>query len=318
MKVTLGPVPYLWGKDRILSFYKEIANTSVSVVYIGEVVCSKRSYLGVNILREAGQLLEDAGKEVVISTLGLITNKAELDFVESLQELPFPVEANNPGTLNIFSGNVLPGKYIVGGPHLAVYNAPTAKFLHSTGVKRLVFMPELDRKAIESISLSVPSCEKEIIAFGNLPLAFSWRCYTARAVNLSKANCAIICKDYPDGMPLETIDSMSLFNINGTQLMSGTKVCMVEQMDIISRLGIEYIRIIPQSENTTDIIEIFSKVIDGRIERTEALETLKLYAPEGISNGWFYGKPGWEYVEKDSAEAGSGHPSQPYIQDYLR
>lgn len=313
MKITLGPIPFLWGKDQIISFYKEIADSSVSVVYVGEVVCSKRSALGVNTLRKIGQILQDAGKEVVISTLGLITNRAELDFIESLKGLPFPFEANNPGTINI-----LADKDIVGGPHLAIYNASTAKFLHSTGLKRIVFMPELDRRTIETISMSVPSCEKEIIVFGNLPLAFSWRCYTARAVNISKANCAIICKDYPYGMPLETTDGMPLFNINGTQLMSGKKACMIEQIDTIRELGIEYIRIIPQIQNTTDIIDIFSEVTEGNLSPQNALETLRMYAPEGIGNGWFYGKPGWEYVEKDSAEADSGYSPQPYLQDYLR
>lgn len=315
MKITLGPIPFLWDKERILSFYKEIADTPASVVYIGEVVCSKRSVLGIKTLSAIAQILEDAGKEVVISTYGLATNKEELDFIESLKELPFPVEANNPGTLNIFSNEK---RSLIGGPHLAVYNAPTAQFFHNTGINRLVLMPELDRRAIESISHSIPSCEKEIIGFGNLPLAFSWRCYTARAVNLSKSNCAIVCKNYPEGMPLETMDGMSLFNINGTQLISSKKVCMVEQMDVIRKLGIEYIRIIPQMQNTTDIIDIFSKVTEGHLSPQEALETLKLYAPEGISNGWFYGKPGWEYVEKDPAEVGAGYSPQSYIQDNIR
>lgn len=315
MKITLGPIPFLWDKERILSFYKEIADSPASVVYIGEVVCSKRSVLGIKTLSAIAQILKNAGKEVVISTYGLATNKEELDFIESLKELPFPVEANNPGTLNIFSNGK---RNLIGGPHLAVYNAPTAQFFHNTGINRLVLMPELDRTAIESISHSIPSCEKEIIGFGNLPLAFSWRCYTARAVNLSKSNCAIVCKNYPDGMPLETMDGMSLFNINGTQLISSKKVCMVEQMDVIRKLGIEYIRIIPQMQNTTDIIDLFYKVAEGHLSPQEALETLKLYAPEGISNGWFYGKPGWEYVEKDPAEVGAGYSPQSYIQNNIR
>ncbi len=322
MKITLGPIPFLWDKEKILSFYKEIADSPASVIYIGEVVCSKRSVLGIKTLSTIAQMLKDAGKDIVISTYGLATNKAELDFIESLQDLPFPVEANNPGTLNIFSPKFSvdshPRRDLVGGPHLAVYNAPTAQFLNNTGMKRLVFMPELDSSAIESISNSIPSCEKEIIGFGNLPLAFSWRCYTARAVNLSKTNCAIVCKNYPDGMPLETMDGMSLFNINGTQLISSKKVCMVEQVDTIRKLGIEYVRIIPQMQNTTDIIDIFSKVTKGHLSPQDALQTLKLYAPEGISNGWFYGKPGWEYVEKDCAEVGAGYSPQSYIQDHNR
>lgn len=323
MKITLGPIPFLWEKDRILSFYKEISNTPVSVVYLGEVACSKRPISGIDMLETIGRILQDAGKEVVISTLGLITNREELKFIETLCSLPFAIEVNNAGTLNICSGidnrsGKMPdkrasGKPLIGGPHLSVYNAPTAKFLIDSGVQRIVFMPELNKKAIESISLSIPSIEKEIIVFGNLPLAFSWRCYTARALDLSKANCAIACKNYPDGMPLETMDGMSIFNINGTQLMSGKKVCMIEQLDILEGLGIEYLRIIPQAENTPDIIDIFNKVIEGVLTYPIAIETLKRYAPEGISNGWFYGEPGWEYIDKESVKTGTGQTSQPYI-----
>ncbi len=315
MKITIGPIPHLWEKDRILSFYKEILNTPVSTIYIGEVACSKRTIIGIDTLQTIGQMLQDAGKEVVISTPGLITNEEELEYVKSLCRLPFAIEVNNIGILNICSNTsnrsgILPDgmvnyRHLFGGPHLAIYNAPTAEFLYNLGIRRIVFMPELNKMAIESISLSIPSIEKEIIVFGNLPLAFSWRCYTVRALDLSKTNCAIVCKRYPDGMPLETMDGMPLFNINGTQLMSAQKVCMLEQLDTLNALGIEYLRIIPQAEGTVDIIETFSKVLEGALSCEAALEALKRYAPEGISNGWFYGQPGWEYVGKESVKTGT-------------
>jgi len=298
MKVTLGPIPFLWEKEKILSFYKEISETPVSTVYLGEVICSKRSVLGIDTIEAIAHMLSDAGKEVVVSTLGLITHRDELNFIESLCRLPLNIEVNNIGALNL-----CPDKSrVIGGPHLAIYNAPTAKFLTGLGIRRIVFMPELSQQAIESLSLSVPSVEKEIIAFGNLPLAFSWRCYTARALNLSRTNCAIVCKKYPSGMPLETMEGMALFNINGTQLMSEQKVCMIEQIDILRTLGIGHLRIIPQEHHTSDIAEIFSKTIAGVLDRPAALEALKRFAPAGVSNGWFYGRAGWEYVDKASAK----------------
>ncbi len=308
MKITLGPIPFLWDEDKILSFYKEIATSPVSVVYIGDVICSKRFIPGIDAIETIGRMLLDAGKEVVISTLGLITTREELDFIEALCRLPFTIEANNIGVLNTCSG-----KEIIGGPHLAIYNAPTAKFLADLGIQRIVFMPELNKPAIESISLSVPSLEKEIIVFGNLPLAFSWRCYTARAIGLSKANCAIVCKKYPEGMPLETMDGMPLFNINGTQLMSAKKVCMVGSLDSLEALGIEYLRIIPQARNTSDVIGIFNKAIEGVLSYPETREALKRYAPEGMSNGWFYGQAGWEYVDNESIKTGPEQATQHYI-----
>ncbi len=298
MKITLGPIPFLWEKERILSFYKEVSATSVSTVYLGEVVCSKRSVLGRDTIEALARMLSDAGKEVVVSTLGLITHRDELNFIESLCSLPLNIEVNNIGVLNL-----CPDKSrVIGGPHLSIYNAPAAKFLAGLGIRRIVFMPELSQQAIESLSLSVPSVEKEIIAFGNLPLAFSWRCYTARALNLSKTNCAIVCKKYPSGMPLDTMEGMPLFNINGTQLMSEKKVCMIEQINTLRSFGIGHLRIIPQEHHTSDIVELFNKVITGDLFVPTAFEALKRFAPAGVSNGWFYGRAGWEYVDEASAK----------------
>jgi collagenase-like PrtC family protease len=298
MKITLGPIPFLWEKERILSFYKEISATPVSTVSIGEVVCSKRTILGRDTIEAIARILSDAGKEVVVSTLGLITHRDELNFIESLCSLPLNIEVNNIGVLNL-----CPDKSrVIGGPHLAVYNAPALKFLAGLGIRRIVFMPELSQQAIESLSLSVPSVEKEIIAFGNLPLAFSWRCYTARALNLSKTNCAIVCKRYPSGMPLDTMEGMPLFNINGTQLMSEKKVCMIEQINTLRSFGIGHLRIIPQEHHTSDIVAIFNKTLTGDLSVPTALEALKKFAPAGISNGWFHGRAGWEYVEEASVK----------------
>jgi len=298
MKITLGPIPFLWEKERILSFYKEVSATPVSTVYLGEVVCSKRSVLGRDTIEAIARMLSDAGKEVVVSTLGLITHRDELNFIESLCSLPLNIEVNNIGVLNL-----CPDKSrVICGPHLAIYNAPAAKFLAGLGIRRIVFMPELSQQAIESLSLSVPSVEKEIIAFGNLPLAFSWRCYTARALNLSKTNCAIVCNKYPSGMPLDTMEGMPLFNINGTQLMSEKKVCMIEQINILRSFGIGHLRIIPQEHHTSEIVAIFNKTLTGDLSVPTALEALKKFAPAGISNGWFHGRAGWEYVEEASVK----------------
>src|SRR3972149_5450138 len=207
MKITLGPIPFLWEKERILRFYKEVSATPVSTVYLGQVVCSKRSVLGRDTIEAIARMLSDAGKEVVVSTLGLITHRDELHFIESLCSLPLNIEVNNIGVLNL-----CPDKSrVICGPHLAIYNAPAAKFLAGLGIRRIVFMPELSQQAIESLSLSVPSVEKEIIAFGNLPLAFSWRCYTARALNLSKTYGASYRRAAVTEASLAVMEGMPLF-----------------------------------------------------------------------------------------------------------
>ena len=91
---------------------------------------------------------------------------------------------------------------------------------------------------------------------------------------------------------------------------------MIGQLDILEALGIEYLRIIPQERNTVDIINTFRKVIEGGITSQDAVEVLRGYAPEGLSNGWFHGQAGWEFIEKGNLEDSCGEYTQSYLQVY--
>ena len=292
MKITVGPIPYLWDKDDILTFYKDLCATPVSTIYVGEVACSKRKY-DIDFIKEIASMLSYAGKEVILSTFAIITDPHEIDFLEELCKLPFPIEANNVGIFNLKNP-----EEIIAGPFIPVYNRATSQYLAKMGIKRLVFMPELNQDTIALLSASV-NMEKEIIVFGNLTVASSWRCYTARASGLYKSNCAITCKRFPEGLGLDTIDGKPLFNINGTQLMSLKKVCLLKELDTIKGMGIEYLRIIPQLHNMQEIIDIFYGVIHGNMSSRKGVELLKAYAPDGISNGWFYGQSGWKYIPQE-------------------
>jgi collagenase-like PrtC family protease len=291
MKLTLGPIPFLWEKDRIFQFYKEIANTPVAEVYVGEVVCSKRALLDAEDLTAIARILEAAGKRVNLSTLGMITDDAETEETRSLCALPYPVEANHMGALHILQELK---KDVIAGPYIAIYNGTSAEFLRELGVRRMVFMPELSRSAMEAIGGGSAGMEKEVIAFGPLPLAFSWRCYTARAMDLEKENCGIVCRKYPEGMPLDTLEGQPIYNINGTQLVSAQRHCLIEHLDLLRETGVDYLRIIPQAEGTAEVIDLFHQTLSGRMNGREAMERLPGTHPLG--NGWFFGRPGWEYV----------------------
>ena len=78
MKISLGPVLYFWSADKLREFYREIAGSSVDIVYLGETICSKRRSLTLAEWIEIGEELQSAGKEVVLSTLALLEAESEL------------------------------------------------------------------------------------------------------------------------------------------------------------------------------------------------------------------------------------------------
>lgn len=78
MKLSLGPILYYWPEEQIRQFYREIADSAVDIVYLGETICSKRRSLNLEQWIEIGQQLQAAGKEVVLSTLALLEAESEL------------------------------------------------------------------------------------------------------------------------------------------------------------------------------------------------------------------------------------------------
>ena len=77
-KLSLGPLLYYWSRDDVFKFYESIADTAVDIVYLGETVCSKRRLLRTDAWLQLAGLLQEAGKEVVLSTLTLLEANSEL------------------------------------------------------------------------------------------------------------------------------------------------------------------------------------------------------------------------------------------------
>ena len=78
MKLSLGPLQYFWPREQVLAFYADAAEWPVEIVYLGEVVCPKRREIRMDDWLEIGARLEDAGKEVVLSSLTLLEAGSEL------------------------------------------------------------------------------------------------------------------------------------------------------------------------------------------------------------------------------------------------
>jgi hypothetical protein len=42
MRLSIGPVQYFWERQQVLDFYQQVAECPAEIVYLGEVICSKR------------------------------------------------------------------------------------------------------------------------------------------------------------------------------------------------------------------------------------------------------------------------------------
>ncbi|MCW8899745.1 MAG: U32 family peptidase [Gammaproteobacteria bacterium] len=288
MKLSLGPLQYFWSKEKVFSFYEDIAKLPVDIVYLGEVVCSKRRQLNFNDWVTIAENLTAAGKEVILSTMTLLVADSELAQLKKIcTNENYAVEANDTSALHLLAGKT----GYVAGPHINMYNAETLAVLHDAGAKRWVLPIELSEKTLVDLQKEKPEgMETEVFVYGNIPLSFSARCFTARAFNIPKDQCEFKCDQFDKGMPLTTQDQQNLFLINGIQLQSGVPCNLLSAVERLHELNVDVLRISPQDEYMDSIIHAFRASIDDNTSATD------LPVPEGgWCNGYWYGQPGLDW-----------------------
>ncbi|MEO5340654.1 MAG: U32 family peptidase [Magnetococcus sp. MYC-9] len=299
MKIAIGPCLFDWGKKAIRHFYQRMAfETDADILYIGEVVCSKRYHLTAEELGGLADLLRPSGKEVVFSTLGLVMSEGEQSALrqvaEQAKQQGLWMEVNDMGGMGVGEG--LP---LVAGPHINTYNAETVAFLSRVGVRRVVLPVELAQPALTSILSAEGACrpQMELFVFGRLPLTFSARCYTARAFQLSKSNCQYKCGEFPDGMVIRTQEQEAYLTVNGTQTMSARPYNLLQELPRLRQMGLDSLRLSPQSRHMAEIVAIWKDCLENRMETREGLaRLLELNNGEPYCNGYFHGRPGLEFV----------------------
>ncbi|MGA9032382.1 MAG: U32 family peptidase [Sulfuricaulis sp.] len=290
MRISLGPIPYFWERERVFDFYAHVLEAPVDIVYLGETVCSKRRALRLPDWLDIAERLTADGKEAVLSTLTLIEAESEAAYMRTIAENGrFAVEANDMAAVNMLEGAT---PFVV-GPHINVYNSGTLALMARAGARRWVMPMELDRDTLAAIQAQRPAgMETEVFVFGRLPLSFSARCFTARAHNLSKDECGFRCADYPDGMPLRTREGQSFLSLNGIQVQSGETYNLVNEIDDLRALGVDVLRLAPQAQGMFEIVDAFRSVMDGHRESSAAAAILEPYQVYGSCDGYWYGAPG--------------------------
>lgn len=306
MKLSLGPVLFFWSEQALDQFYQQVATWPVDIVYLGETVCSKRRSYGYAKWLQTAKMLADHGKQVVLSTMALLEAESELKTLRRFCEQDeFWVEANDLAAVHLRTQNHLP---FTCGPHINIYNAATLSLLANQGMQRWVMPLELSASSLQQILEDTrarypqTTAQNEVFAYGHLPLALSARCFTARAHNLPKDQCDLVCQQYPQGLRVDTqeagADQTRVFTLNGIQTMSGHCQDLFAALAQMQSLGVDVVRLSPYP-NMQDMVHVWAE----QIHNPDAGTTLPAYLPEHQDtrcNGYWHERPGMDQINPAS------------------
>ncbi len=292
-KLTLGPLLCNWLAAKRRDFYFRIADEApVDTVCVGEVVCLKRAPFADPVLPEIVARLNEAGKEVVLSTLALVSGERELAAVRAVvDEATLLVEANDMAAVSLLAGR----PHAV-GPLVNVYGEDTLAWLAARGARRVCLPAELPLSAIAALAREAPA-EIEVQAFGRLPLAISARCYHARAHGLHKDGCRYVCEQDPDGLTVATLDGAPFLAVNGTQTLSHRCADLLADLPALVAAGVGRFRLWPQDTDMVAVARLYRDALDGRVELPAARADLARLLPGmEFSNGFLHGREGMAFV----------------------
>lgn len=295
MKLSIGPISYFWQREDVFAFYEGVAESPAEIVYLGEIVCSKRRLVRPEDWLAIGRELAAAGKQVVLSSLTLLESASEIGALRRLcNNGEFMVEANDIAAVQLLSGSGTP---FVVGPAVNIYNHRSMRLLAGKGMRRWVLPVELGLGDLRDLQGARPEgVETEAFGFGRLPLAWSARCYTARSYNLPKDDCRFKCLEHPDGRLLKTREGQEFLVLNGIQTQSALTHQALLQMDALQGLGVDILRLSPQCSHWPDVVEIFDRARHGAASR-ELAEELAGLLPTGPCNGYLLGRPGLDHAD---------------------
>jgi collagenase-like PrtC family protease len=289
MTLTLGPLLHHWTPEHRRDFYARIADEApVDCVHVGEVVCSRRGAFTDPGLPNLIDRLRRAGKEVVLSTLALVTSQREIDAIAAMAETGMLVEANDVSCLH-----VLAGRAHVVGPLLNVFNEAALAYVAQLGAVRVAPPPEVSEAGLAVFAQSVPQVAIEATVFGRQTLSVAARCYHARSRGLHRDDCQYVCGQDPDGLPVQTLDGQAFIAVNGTQTMSHGYVALIADLQRLTTLGVRRFRLTPQDVDMVAVARLHRDALDGRIEPAAALARLRgLCGTTPFVDGYARGRAG--------------------------
>ena len=210
------------------------------------------------------------------------------------QDEEFLIEANDMGAVHQLAAK----RAFVAGPQLNLFNADSLNWMVGLGASRWVMPLEMRQADMAVLQQHKPAgLETEVFAYGRMPLAFSARCFTARHYNLPKDDCGFRCIEHPDGQLLATREGEGFLVLNGIQTQSARVHNLIQDVPALRALGVELLRLSPQSHHMTEVIAAFDAARKAPQPDAGALDRMRPLMPEAPCNGYWHGKPGLDLVQ---------------------
>ncbi|WP_297893228.1 U32 family peptidase [Shewanella sp.] len=284
MNISLGPLLYCWQKQQVIDFYQQVSTSRIPLVYLGEAVCSRRRELKWGDYLALAQMLKQAGKEVVISTLALIEAPSEYaELKRQVDNGEFIVEANDMAAVYLAQEHKLP---FVCGASINNYNRASLDILQRIGMKRFVMPVELSKAWLNQVIQEKPAFEVEVLGHGYLPLAHSARCFTARHKQLTKDSCETVCRQYSKGLLAQTQEQQPLLRLNGIQTQSAHCLDLRGEIATMAKMGVDIFRVSPSS---MECITMADALVDT-LNAPESPPHFPMSAEQ--CNGYWFGEAG--------------------------
>ncbi len=295
MKISVASVPYFWSQQGYQDFYRQLADSPVDIVYLGETICSKRRSMKLQDWLAIAELLTQAGKQVVLSTLTLLEAESELSYLTGIaSQKDYLIEANDMAALQVAHDH---SNHFVAGNAINIYNNSSLARLHRIGMTRWCVPVELGKTDLAPMieSAKALGVEIEYQVFGRLPLAFSARCFTARHLQLAKDDCQFKCLDYEQGILVNTQEGDGFVQINGIQTQSSKVNNLLDRLPELEQSGIDILRVVPVSaRDTLRVIQHLHALLKNSQELADS--SFDVDMDYEYCNGYWLQQEGMKYI----------------------
>jgi len=95
---------------------------------------------------------------------------------------------------------------------------------------------------------------------------------------------------------LSTQENQAFLTLNGIQTMSAQYSNLLFALPELEQLGIDVLRISPQSHHTEKVIDIFHQCLIKQEDISTGMEKLQRLTPMGTCNGYWHGEAGMRGV----------------------